>query len=169
MKITGYALREAIKLQELRRDTAARAFNGSLKAFPGETKETPQAVVESFLWAETAIAKLQTAQARYNLSVAFDIDGRIITLSEAIKRIGGISRAEKMWRTAAGPKPDRYNSYGNDDEIDPSKVRAVPMITAAKAIEQASVVAKLAGSLRAAIATGNTKEVELDLDPALFE
>jgi len=179
MKTTGYALREAIKQHELRRDTAARAFQGSLKAFPGEDKETPVQVVDAFLKAEQSIAKLQTAQARYNLTVRVEVAGlghylgdkTTITLSEAIKSIGGIARAEKMWRSAAGPKPDRYGGYrDNEDELDPTKVRSKATITASKAVELASLVAKRAGSLRAAIATANAREVEIeDLDPTLFE
>jgi hypothetical protein len=46
MRVTGYMLREAIKQHELRRDTAASAFDGSLKVFPGETKEAPGLIVD---------------------------------------------------------------------------------------------------------------------------
>lgn len=69
MKITGYAIREAIKQQELRRDTASRTFADTLKVFPGEEKDSPETVVAAFLTAEKAIARLQTAQARYNILV----------------------------------------------------------------------------------------------------
>jgi len=62
MKTTGWSLREAIKQQELRRDTAARAFNGTLKKFDDESKQTPQEVVVQFLAAEQAIAQLQVAR-----------------------------------------------------------------------------------------------------------
>lgn len=172
MKTTGYALREAIKQHELRRDTAARAFNGSLKAFEDEkgSKETPNQVVDAFLKAERAIAKLQTAQARYNLLTIVEANGEKMTLSEAIKTVGGIARAEKMWRTATGPKPDRYSSYHNEDERDPNKVIAKPTVTPSQAVSQATLMGKRAGGLRAAIATANAREVEIeDLDGALFE
>lgn len=170
MKTTGYALREAIKQHELRRDTAARAFSGSLKAFPEEKKETPVQVVQEFLVAEKAIAKLQVAQTRYNLGVSVDVLGEKMCLEEAIKRIGGPARAEKMWRTAAGPKPDRYGSSHEADERDPTRVFSVVTITPREAVKLASGAAKLAGAIRAAIATGNAREVEIeDLDAALFE
>jgi len=167
MKTTGYGLREAIKQHELRRDTGARAFNGSLKAFSDDEKESPLQVVQGFLKAERAIAKLQTAQARYNLLVIVEANGEKMTLSEAIKTIGGVARAEKMWRTATGPKPDRYN---NEDERDPTKVVAKPTVTVNEAVKQATLAGKRAGALRAAIATANAKEVEIeDLDGSLFE
>lgn len=170
MKTTGYGLREAIKQHELRRDTGARAFNGSLKAFADDKKESPLQVVEGFLKAERAIAKLQTAQARYNLLVIVEANGEKMTLSEAIKTIGGVARAEKMWRTATGPKPDRYHTYGNEDERDPTKVVAKPTVTVNEAVKQATLAGKKAGALRAAIATANAKEVEIeDLDGSLFE
>jgi hypothetical protein len=173
MKVTGYMLREAIKRHELRRDVAARSFNDSLKAFPGEVKDNPADIVEQFLAAERATAALQTAQMRYNLAVKIDLYGHgwdrtTMTLAEAIKLIGGEGRVEKMWRSAAGPsKKDRYYS---DDEIDPSHIRAQPTIKPQEAVKLATVAGKRAGALRAAIATANATEVEIeDLSPALFE
>lgn len=170
MKTTGYALREALKQHELLRDTASRAFDGSLKKFDDEEKETSQSVVEQFLIAERAIAKLQVAQMRFNLAVQVDVLGEKMSLGEAIKRVGGEGRAEKMWRSATGPKNDRYSYGSNADERDPSKIVAKPTITAGEATKLASAAAKRAGAFRAAIATGNAREVEIeDLDSTLFE
>lgn len=170
MKITGYALREALKQHELRRDTAARTFEGTLKSFPGEVKDKPQDVVKQFLAAETAIAKLQTSQSKYNLLVMVDANGERMTLEEAIKRIGGEARVEKMWRSAAGPRRDRYGSSNIDDVRDPNQIVAITIVTPNEATKLASACSKRAGSYRAAIATGNAREVEIeDLDPALFE
>ena len=170
MKTSGYALREAIGLHVLRRDTSSRAFKGSLKAFPDEKKEKPQDVVEQFLKAERAIAKLQTAQGKYNLLMTVEVSGELMTLSEAIKTIGGVARAEKMWRSAAGPKEDRY-SYGDNDTVrDPNQVRAVPTVSISEMVKLATQVGKRSGALRAAIATTNAKEVEIEgLDASLFE
>lgn len=177
MKVTGYQLREAIKQHELRRDTSAGEFAGSLKKFPEEVKDEPVKVVERFLAAEGAIAQLQVAQMRYNLAVTVDYDlplqpavrGRI-TLAEAIKRVGGEGRVEKMWRTATSPKTDRYGGYRDEDERDPTRVRAVTTISTSETVKLATVAGKRAGALRAAIATANAKEVEIeDLSGALFE
>ena len=171
MKTSGYALREAIKQHELRRDTAAKLFNTSLKTFPGEKKdETPQALVTRFLNAETAIALLQTAQAKYNLRVTFDVlsPSTRMTLSEAIKRIGGIARVEKMWRSAAGP--GKESLYADHDVRDPTQVRSTPTISINEIVKLATQAGKQAGQLRAAIATANAREVEIeDLEPSLFE
>lgn len=175
MKITGYMLREAIKQHELRRDTAARAFDGSLKVFPDEEKDSPSTIVEQFLAAETAVAQLQVAQMRYNLAVTVEVTGQgtyagdKMTLAEAIKRVGGEGRVEKMWRSATGPKKDRYGGYDND-EIDPTHIRARVVLKASEAVKLASVAGKRAGALRAAIATANAREVEIEsLSPTLFE
>lgn len=175
MKVTGYMLREAIKQHELRRDTASRAFNGSLKKFPDEEKEPPHKVIETFTHAEHAIAALQEAQMRYNLlvEVEFDMPGNPQTrmsLAKAIKLVGGAGRVEKMWRSATGPKKDRYGGYRDDDEIDPTRIRAVSTITPSEAVKQATLSGKVAGALRAAIATANAVPIEIEsLSPALFE
>lgn len=169
MKTTGWALREAIKQNELRKDTAARAFGTTLMTFVGEGKPSPQTVMAQFLKAEETIAKLQVAQARYNLMVTVNLEGETITLCEAVKRIGGLGRAEKMWRTATGSKPDRY-SYRDENVRNPNEVRAQPTISVNEAAEKASAQAKVAGRLRAAIATANAREVEIEnLDASLFE
>lgn len=172
MKVTGYMLREAIKQHELRRDTASRAFDGSLKKFPDEEKEPPHKIIETFTHAEHAIAALQEAQMRYNLmvEVEFDMPDRPktrMTLAKAIKLVGGAGRVEKMWRSATSPKKDRYR---DDDEIDPTFIRAVPTITPSEAVKQATLAGKGAGALRAAIATANAVPIEIEsLSPALFE
>ena len=170
MKTTGYGLREAIKQAELRRDTAANAFNGSLKKFPDEQKETPQAIVEAFTKAERALVSLQVAQMRYNLSVQVEVNGEKMTLAEAIKRVGGAGRIEKMWKGAIA-EPTKRNSYMDDvDERDATKVRATRTVPAAEAMKLATTSGKKSGSLRAAISVANGKEVEIEgLDSALFE
>lgn len=170
MKTTGWGLKEAIKTHELRRDTAARSFNGSLKAFVDEQKQKPQDIVKQFLDAEAAIATLQVAQAKYNLGVKVQFEGQTITLCEAVKRIGGLGRAEKMWRAATGAKPDRYSSYRDETVREPNQIRAQDTISPSEAAKLASTVAKQAGRLRAAIATANGTEVEVEnLDSSLFE
>lgn len=164
MKITGYALREALKAHELTRDTAASMFDPSLKRWPDEEKQSPQSVVDAFLKAEAAIAALQTAQCRYNLAVTVEFEGRVITLAEAIKLVGGLARVEKMWRTIATPKKDRY---GYDQTTrDPNVVMTVMTVSVQEAATLAQASAKRAGSLRALIATANAQSVE-DNDVAL--
>lgn len=174
MKITGYKLREALKIWQLRRETASRSFPGTLKVFPGESKDAPESVIQQFLKAEAAIVSLEVAQARYNLQVKVSLpmsDGfnRQLPLSYAIKGIGPITRAEKMWRTATGTVPDRYG-YSRDDERDPTKEHAKHVVSAADATRLATEQAKIAGKYREAIATGNAVEIDIeDLDPGLFE
>jgi hypothetical protein len=169
MKITGYGLREAIKFHKLRSDEAAASFDSTLKVFKEDSKESPQSVVERYLSAESAVARLQTAQAEYNLKVTMTTDRGAISLSEGIKLIGGLGRAEKMWRSAASPKKDRYGS-SFEDTRDPTREHAKPTITTTEAAALASKVAKIASRLRAAIATANTVELDIiDLDPTLFE
>ena len=170
MKITGYALREAIKRHELRRETAAGQFDGSKHAFEDEKKDSLQKVMEAFLTAETAVAKLQTAQMRYNLAVTIDVAGfGSMTLAEAIKVIGGLGRGAKMWKSVAAPKRDRYASEPSR-ERDPGRIFAKAQISTSDAVKLASEADKRCGALRAAIAVGNAREVDVEgLDGSLFE
>jgi hypothetical protein len=167
MLVTGYALREAIKQWELRKDAANRVFEDSLKVFPGEDKPHPSTLIAQYLAAEVAIAQLQTAQAQYNLINAFDFEERRITLCEAVKSLGGYGRVEKLWRTASGGKKDRYGS--SEDERDPEKIYSVQVVTPMQGVEQSTIAAKRASALRAGIATANATVVELDLNPDLLK
>lgn len=170
MKVTGYQLREAIKQHTLKRDSLASSFNGTLKVFPGIdfVKDAPAVVMDEFLAAELAVTKLQVAQMQYNLAVRVTVLGERMTLAEAIKRVGGPARAEKMWRSVAAPKRESY--YRDDDELDKTKVRAIPTISAKDSIKLAQAAAKQAGAFRAAIAIGNAEEILLDdLSSELFE
>ena len=168
MLVTGYALREAIKQWELRKDAANRVFEDSLKVFPGEDKPHPSKLIEQYLAAEVAIAQLQTAQSQYNLMNTFDFEGRKITLCEAVKSLGGYSRVEKLWRTAAGGgKKDRYGH--NDDERDPEKIYSVQVVKPAMGVEQSSMAARRSSALRAGIATSNAVMAALDLNPELLK
>lgn len=163
MNVNGYQLREAIKQWELKRDAHARQFDGSLKSFPGEQKDTPAQIITNTLKCDNAIALLQAAQAYYNNQVRVVFSGETITLTQAVKMLGGYARAEKMWRKVATPATDRYG-YSNDSERDPTKIYAVPTISPEVAVEKAAEMAKLTGELRQHIATGNAKDVEIPYD-----
>ncbi len=162
MKITGFLLREAIRRHELRRDTAVNQFDDSLSKFPGEDKRSPDSITEEFVAAEAAVAKLQAAQSAYNLRVEVDVLGEKMTLCEAVKRLGGAGRIEKMWRTAAGGKKDRYNSYNPDNVRREGETRAERTVSVDAAMHRARKLAAVASALRAEIARGNLR----DVDPA---
>jgi hypothetical protein len=167
-RTTGYALREAIKQWELRKDAASRVFDTTLMKFPGEEKPNPEELINKYFEAEMAIAQLQTAQSEYNLHVSFAFEDKFITLSEAVKSLGGYSRVEKLWRTASGGgKKESY--YRNDNERDPTKQYATQVIAPMEGVEKATIAARRASALRAAIATGNAKELDVNFNPELLK
>lgn len=168
MKVTGYMLQNTLRELQHTRDMAASQFDGSLKAFDGEEDKDPRAVMAAYLDAEARIATIQTAQARYNLEVVVPVVGfKVMSLSEAVKRVGGAGRAEKMWRSAAVSKKDDY-SYHKDSRSKDEEY-AKNTITPQEALDLAKKAAKFASALREAIQVGNSKELEIEgLDPALF-
>lgn len=173
MKVTGYQLREAIKRHTFVRDTALSVFNDSLKAFPDEHKDAPTEAMNRLMRAEFAIAMLQEAQAGYNASVTVDDPTRSraprMTLGAAVKLVGGYGRAEKLWRQAAQPGKSRA-SWRDDDQRNKDIVIAMPQIPHKEAAALAEQMARVAASLRQAIALGNAVEVDMkDLDSSLFE
>lgn len=171
MKVNGFLLQQAIKRWELRRDTASNQFSDTLFKFKDETKASPDSVFKDFVTAEDAIVKLETAQAKYNLKVIVDLaPGRQMTLTEAVKRLGGAGRGEKMWKTATNPKKDRYG-YGSPTERTSNTERATYVLSTSEMMSRADKAAQSTGLLRAAIARGNGTEfdaADIGLEPALL-
>lgn len=167
MKVTGYKLREAIRRVELQRDTTAGLFKDSLHVFEGESKADPIDLMKQFRDAEYAAAALQEAQQRYNLRVSVSVYSKALSLAVAVKMLGGAGRAAKMWRESISKKEDRY---GNHLERSKDTEAATRVVAYSVALREANKADAYAGELRAAIATGNATEMEIEsLEPILFE
>lgn len=171
MKVTGYAIREALRRWQLRRDTAESQFTGTLLRFEDEKKPSPEEIVKLTLEAEIAIARLQLLQTRYNLAVTVTVDGigSHLTLLECIKRFGGLGRVEKLWKVASTEKSDRYG-YSDRSVRDKDQIIAQRAVTYEEAARHTIEAGRTVGKLREAVAVGNAREVEFeDFDGTLFE
>lgn len=171
MKVNGGMFRDALRRQALRLEAASKQFEGSLHRFPDQPSSvTPESLVEDMQKAENAIARLQVAQARYNLGVTVKVgrgpEGKVMTLTEAVKRVGGAGRIEKLWRSASMETPDPYGRRTRSSD----QVSAVRTISIREAVELAVKATGYAESLRAAINRGNDTELDIEgLEPADFE
>lgn len=171
MKITGYRIKERLNALLIDHKIASDSFNGSLVYFEddGQGASSPDSVADRFAEAERRIAALQAVQARYNLSVTVEVQGHKMTLCEAVKRVGGAGRIEKMWRDATS------TLRGVDWRGTPTLKRSRDDVVAKRALspedcgKRAVRAARYAAALRAAVAQGNTVEIDLDCDPSLFE
>lgn len=171
MKTTGFQL--MYRLRELQdvRDVAGAQFAESLYVFDSEggTRVLPTELARTFAEAEHKIAALQVAQARYNLAVTVEVEGRSMTLHEAVKLVGGANRLAKMWKDAAKKGTREHYGYG-----EPTRSReheyARRTVGVEECLEHAAQTARWASALRQAVQLGNAVEVELnDLDAALLE
>ena len=169
-KTTGYKIREAIKLHEMRKSVLQGQFGNSLVQFEDEEKGDPRELAQQIRQEETAIAKLQVAQTSYNLQVKLEVGGQQITLCEAVKSIGGAGRMEQLWNTVANSRDDYGRSYGGERSRDPNQERAKNQVTPQEALGEATKSAKQAAQLRAGIAEGNSEQVEIpSLDASLLQ
>lgn len=170
MEVTGYMLKEGLKMKSIELSSIQTLFNESLYKFPDEKKMSPQEVVAAIVALEEDISLLQTAQSYYNLNVKVTVNkiGKL-SLEQAIKLVGGAGRVSKMWRTAAkGNTRDRW-SMSNVDVRRKDEEIASPTIKKEEALQHAKNAERYASSLRSAIALGNTTTVEIDwIDESLF-
>jgi hypothetical protein len=172
--VTGYKLRSALKSLELKLGAVNRVFVDSLVAFPGEKKLTPKEAMELVKTTEVKISKLQAAQSLYNTKVEVEVLGNKMLLSEAVKRVGGAGRIVALWKKASGqtsePGHRRYETpiYERMQVRENDKQYSERTVTDLEATDMAVEAEKFASALRGAIAEGNGKSVELDLDPTLL-
>ena len=162
MEVTGYQLKEALKMTSLELSTIQSQFEETLFKFDDEDKETPEEIANKIYTLELKIAKLQTAQSFYNMAVEVDVQKIKFLLEEAIKCVGGAGRLSKMWRTASkGKTRDRWSDLQAATRKE-GEERAKPTITKMQALGKAKEAEKLASALRSAIAIGNTAKVSID-------
>ena len=162
---TGIDLQAAISFWEKQRDLAKDEFPDSFSAFPDETKASPDDVMARYLRAEEAVVQLQTALAEYNQLVSVEIDGRRMSLTEAIKRVGGAGRVESLWRDATKSKSNPYQDNSSRDE---GKTYAVAALPLSAIQERVTLATKWAAQLRRQISAANAQRVEVVLDPKLL-
>ena len=169
MQVTGYVIREAIKRRELRRATLATQAKQSLWRFEGDSKLGADEAMFELAKSEKDIALLQTYQDRYNLAVNLSVKGEEMTLSQAVKLVGGAGRVEKQWRDFATDTGKR--GYG-DESLTRTKdeERATRTLSVMECLTRSNTAAGFAGNLRAAIAEANAKKIEFnELDASLFD
>jgi hypothetical protein len=161
MKTTGYKLQAAIReAQEARTLNESRWANGQM-AWPADVEKTtdPSKFIEEILLSEQKIARLQTAQAQYNLTVKVKVHCKEMLLHEAVKLVGGAGRVEALWKTAAKGDADTYR-YGASVR-DKDSIVAVRLISQETAMWEAAKAAKFARALREAIQAGNANLVDI--------
>ena len=172
--INGYMIREALKRCERQRKNASQMFNPSLYAFNGETKIAPVAIMEQFQVADRNYAKLQELQQRYNQNVSINVrngngSNETITLSLAVKLVGGAGRIEKMWSDSIVPKSDRYSRY---DDAQPSRSKdteySIRQISESDCLNYANQAGQYRSNLVSAIATANTTTFNVEMSDSEY-
>jgi len=162
MEVTGYKLREGIRRWTTRREMASKKFKEHLFRFEGEDKNAA-AVASEYAIADANVAILEDAQQRYNQKVVMAIVGYgTISLSLAVKKVGGAGRYEKMWREAVTDTGgDRYSIRGRNERSKDNEY-ANKTVSDVDALEHADAAAKRASDLRAGIALANSTELDIE-------
>ena len=170
MNVTGYALREALKLWELKRDALKDQVEASLYAFPGE-EESVRAIVADLRDAEEATAEVQTVQAQYNASVTVFVPAleRSITLTEAVKRLGGLEREERLWKWAATKASAQRVAYGTDDSVRKAdEVRKQRVLSVDECVTEWVRATKATSAMRSAVAVANATARDIPVESGLL-
>ena len=172
MQVTGYQIQHAVREAEQAKALAEAQFKDGLWTFPGDDKPLPRQSMEAYRAAESRLARLQEASARYNLASQVEVNGVPMSLRRAISLLGGAGRTETMWREISAPaKPNRYSheAEGAAPTRDLDKVVAVRTVTLADAGAEAKKASRYAAALRDAVNIGNSQARDIDVSEADFE
>ncbi len=170
MQITGYQLMDRLEELKEQAKTLDGQFKGSLFRFEGEEKADPRQLMDAYARCERKMAAIQEAQAQYNLRVQVTVEGEAMTLHRAV-RLGSVAgRLKNQWKTAAGEGqnvyfPGLHNAMARDKEHEYAR-RVVEVDECLRRSEEAS---RLAAAFKRAIRAGNATELNIELDPSVFE
>lgn len=169
MKITGYKLQHKLKQLEQLKEVHAQQFTDNVMHFESsEDKLDLKEVFAHYTAVEKKIARLQAAQAAYNMQIKINVLGEEMTLLEAVKLVGGAGRSEKMWKDvvkSGGVTRHRFAEATRSKDQEYAK----RSVSVEEALKHAQLATKVASSLREGIQTANAIEIELDLDETLFD
>ena len=182
MNITGHRIIQRLKELKAERSMLNDRYPGTLFQFPSDLEQEdalmPEAIIGKLVLIEGKIAWLQHAQARYGQKVEVIFEGHNCTLALAVKLLGGMDRAEKLWRQAAkvsdGERGKRRTLFSDYDrkKSDPDEERLVRVVSLESAMKQAQAMSRRCSAMRGAIAVANSRETtcaEIGLDPELLE
>lgn len=167
VKVTGFKLKQKIQQAEIKRDSLRTALYSSFTAFEGEEKEHPAELSSQLHEIESRIANLQTIQTILNNT----INTQHGLLTTVVKKLGGATRLEQVWRDKVFEKQRRRAYYGGDND----KVRkhdeeyAKSVLTQKQLTEFFSDQVSYTATLREIIATENAREVTLKVSEELAQ
>ncbi len=172
MKVTGYLLMDRIKeLKELAADLDSQ-FNPSLMIFANERgkKPDPRNLMREYVAVEDKLARLQSAQSQYNLAVTVTVQGETLLLETAVKLAGSVGRVKNHWKTASqtGSQGSPYG-YGQQNVRAKEHEYAEPVLSPDECRKLMAEANRRVRAFTQAIRSGNAQEIDLDLDPRLFE
>ena len=171
MEVSGYLLKTGIETATRRRTGLTSMFTDSVMVFPSEmgSKEKPEEISRKLDAIEQDLVALQCAQDRYNATVMVDNMGQKMTLSQAIKTVGGISRMEKLWEAAGTPKEDRYGSYASAERSTEGKEYKTYVVIPQDSMKRSEEYSKRRSALSRAIAEANGTKISMEVPAHLFD
>ena len=172
MKVTGYQLMDQIETLREQAQTINGQFTGSLFGFAEATeqKPDPRTLMKDYADCERKVALLQAAQATYNVRVTVDVLGEPMLLQQAVKLIGSANKVKNNWLAASKNSQDK-NSYSNYYDLvrDKTNEYAQRVVSIDECLRLSKEASDFATALKQAIRSGNAAEVEVDIDPSVFQ
>lgn len=163
IKVNGFKIQQIIKDLSHEREVIKTHFVPSLKKFGWETKSSPYEISDKLLKLESDISSWQALQDAFNINVKVAPLGTTMSLAEAIKAIGGLSRVQALWQTASKEEDYYVESRNKDTEYQSLT------ISKEEAAGKAKEFTKIVAAFREAIQKGNAQELTFTVNKAILE
>ena len=175
MRVNGFMFREVLKRKRRELKILDNNFEDTLFTFPDEEQHThPINAAERIATLEVDIARLQTAQAEYNMAVEVEPEsvGSEIwsptNLAQAIRMVGSAGRMVKRWEEAAASKRDNWRGRVPESRSS-DEVFETEVIPKDRALKLALEAERVASQLRTVIAQANATMIDIEwVDESLF-
>lgn len=173
MLVTGYQLRSAIKNLDEEIKGLINLFINSIKMYPSEVnlegRRLPSQIDMDIELLEVKRCALQAAQSTYNEQVKIILNGRSVSLKAGIAERGKLERAHQRWDTAYNTVTGRSRNEYYENERDPTKERKSPMVGAEDALKNRRDIKKEMDAVKQICEAANVTQMDLPIDPSLFE
>lgn len=165
IKVNGFKIQQIIKDLSHEREVIKTRFVPSLKKFGWETKPSPYEISDKLLKLESDISSWQALQDAFNINVKVAPLGTTMSLAEAIKAIGGLSRVQALWQAASKEEENYFGESSRQKDTEYQFLTVSKEDAAAKAKE----FSKLVAAFREAIQKGNAQELTFTVNKAILE
>jgi YesN/AraC family two-component response regulator len=160
MNVDGIAIQQAIRVVKNNIEILTNQFKNNLFVFPSDDSKDIEKLSDEIKFLHTKLACLHELQQAYNLSVNVYVQGKTVTLSNAVKVLPGYVKLASIWKEASlNTGKSIYDSKSMTRVKDAEY--AIRSVSVDNCIEKMKIYDDTVAELRGAITRANSTNITL--------